>query len=96
MIRRENKRINLVSKFKDKREELRAIVKNPNATLEEKEKAQEALQKMPRDAAQVRRRNRCWMTGRGKGVYSIVGLCRNMFRLYAMKGDIPGIRKSSW
>lgn len=61
-----------------------------------KKGAQTQLQKLPRDSNLCRLRKRCFLTGRGKGVYSFVGLCRNMFRYYVMKGDIPGFRKSSW
>ena len=96
MMRREKRRTALVVKNSEKRAKYKAVIKDPEASLADKEAAQKVLQTMPRDSAEVRRRNRCWKTGRAKGVYSFVGLCRNMFRLHAMQGDLPGIRKSSW
>jgi len=51
---------------------------------------------LPRDASPVRLRNRCRLTGRPRGVYRHFGLSRNMLRLYAMKGELPGLVKSSW
>jgi small subunit ribosomal protein S14 len=54
------------------------------------------LQKLPRNSSPSRVRNRCFATGRGRGVYKKFGLCRNMFRQMALDGKIPGIRKASW
>jgi len=56
----------------------------------------EALQKLPRNSAPTRVRNRCSQTGRGRSVYRKYGLCRNVFRQLASEGKLPGIRKSSW
>ena len=56
----------------------------------------EGLQKLPRNSSPSRVRNRCSLTGRGRGVYKKFGLCRNVFRQLALEGKIPGIRKASW
>ncbi len=96
MKKREERRIKLTKKFSLKRKGLRKIINDVNASMEAKELAQKKIQKLPRDSTKCRLRNRCWKTGRGNGVYKFVGLCRNMFRLHAMCGDIPGIRKASW
>ena len=56
----------------------------------------DALQKLPRNSSPTRLRNRCSLTGRGKGVYRKFGLGRNKFRELALDGKIPGIRKASW
>lgn len=96
MVRRETKRENLIKKYAAKRAELRAIKNDPGATLEEKLAAMAAFSKLPRDSAANRARRRCWKTGRAHGVYRTVGMCRNMFRIHAMQGDIPGIHKASW
>lgn len=96
MMRREKLRAKEVSRCKKKRDELRAKMKDPNISFEEKMECQFALQKLPRNSSPARTRNRCWETGRANGVYSIVRLCRNKFREYAMNGEVPGIFKSSW
>ncbi len=96
ILRRQEKRLKLVNKYRRKRLFLKTIIKSKFYTFLEKERAQILLQKLPKDSSSCRLRNRCFLTGRGKGVYKYVGLCRNMFRFYAMRGDIPGIRKSSW
>ncbi len=40
--------------------------------------------------------NRCFRCGRKRGYMRIFGLCRICFRELASRGEIPGIRKSSW
>ena len=44
----------------------------------------------------VRAYNRCSLCGRPRGYYRKFGLCRICFRTLALKGDIPGVIKSSW
>ncbi len=44
----------------------------------------------------VRKYNRCSLCGRPRAYYRRFGLCRLCLREFAMKGEIPGIRKSSW
>ncbi len=39
---------------------------------------------------------RCFKCGRERGILRKFGLCRICFREMANKGEIPGIRKSSW
>jgi small subunit ribosomal protein S14 len=56
----------------------------------------EGLQKLPRNASPVRLRNRCQITGRPRGYIRQFGLCRNMFRQWALEGKIPGVQKASW
>lgn len=43
-----------------------------------------------------RYRNRCKICGRGRGYMRKFGLCRLCFREFALKGEIPGVRKASW
>lgn len=96
MKAREAKRTKMVAKFAEKRAALKATINSVTASDEEKWDAQQALQKLPRDASPVRQRNRCQLTGRPHGVYKKFGLCRNQIRQHAMQGDIPGLVKASW
>ena len=84
IIARNSKRQRLVEKYRAKREELKAINDFTG------------LQKLPRNSSPTRLRNRCVVTGRGRGVYKKFLLCRNQFRQLALEGKIPGIRKASW
>lgn len=96
MKAREAKRTKMVAKFAEKRAALKATINSVTASDEEKWDAQQALQKLPRDASPARQRNRCQLTGRPHGVYKKFGLCRNQIRQHAMQGDIPGLVKASW
>ena len=51
---------------------------------------------MPRNGAKVRVRNRCEITGRSRGNYRKLKMCRNQLRELASQGRIPGMTKSSW
>ena len=44
----------------------------------------------------VREYTRCSRCGRPHAVMSKFGVCRICFRELAYKGQIPGVRKSSW
>ena len=96
MIHRDLKRQRLVNSYAKRRAAARAIIKDPNSTLDQRMAAQDILQKMPRDASPMRMRNRCAITGRPRGYYRRFGLGRNKLREAAMRGDIPGLTKSSW
>ncbi len=83
-IAKENKRRELVEKYRELRIEL-------------KEKGDyEALRKLPRDSSPTRLMNRCRLTGRPRGVLRDFELSRIKFRELAHKGQIPGVKKSSW
>ncbi len=96
MLERDKRRKQLTAKHAAKRAELRAKVKNTKLSEEERYAAMVALQKMPRDSARTRQRNRCGLTGRPRGVYSKFGLARNKLRELMMKGEVPGVLKASW
>jgi small subunit ribosomal protein S14 len=84
LIAREEKRRKLTEKYRKLREELKA-----NGEFEE-------LQKLPRNSSRVRLKNRCMFTGRARSYYRKFGVSRLVFREMALKGEIPGIKKSSW
>ena len=45
---------------------------------------------------QVRHRNRCKQCGRARAFLRKFEMCRICFRNLALRGDIPGVIKSSW
>lgn len=84
LIAREEKREKLVAKYAKLRKEL-------------KEKGDyEALQALPKNSSPVRLHNRCMLTGRARAYYRKFGVSRLVFREMALRGEIPGIKKSSW
>lgn len=44
----------------------------------------------------VQQHNRCKLCGRPRAYIRKFGLCRICFRHLALRGEIPGVRKSSW
>lgn len=96
MLEREEKRTQLVAKYYEKRQALKAIIANPESSDEEVDEAVVKLQKMPRDSSPSRQRNRCRLSGRPRGYYRKFGLSRNKLREAMMRGDVPGLKKGSW
>ncbi len=96
MIEKEKRREKTVKKYAVKRAAIRAQIRDPKASPEERYAASEALQKLPRDASPSRLRSRCAITGRSRGNYAKFGLGRVKLREATMRGDVPGLRKASW
>jgi small subunit ribosomal protein S14 len=95
MIEREKKRIKLEKKYSEKRKILLTqyqIANNFSAKMEIHSK----IQQLPRNSAKTRIRNRCWKTGRPRGVFRDFGISRHIFREMAHQCLLPGITKSSW
>jgi small subunit ribosomal protein S14 len=90
------KRAALVKKFSAKRNDLRERSVNMKLSEEERYEARTKLNKLPKNSAPARVRNRCMSTGRARGYLGKFGLCRNEFRRLASFGMIPGVTKSSW
>ena len=84
VLARNQKRKRLVEKYAEKRAELKAAGDS------------EGLQKLPKNSSPSRVKNRCAITGRGRGYMGDFGLSRIKFRELANDGKIPGVRKSSW
>ena len=95
-IVREQKLIRNVQKFASLRYELKNIIKSPNSSLEEREAAVARLDKLPKSSSRIRIRNRCFKTGRPRGIIRRFKLSRLSFREMALKGEIPGVTKASW
>jgi small subunit ribosomal protein S14 len=55
------------------------------------------IEKVKRPAKfKVRIYNRCKICGRPRGYLRKFGMCRICFRTLALRGQIPGVTKSSW
>jgi small subunit ribosomal protein S14 len=95
MIQREEKRARLLAKYTKKRESIKLSLRT-TTSYQEKIDLSERLAKIPKNASPVRRRNRCWVTGRSRGFYRDFGLSRHVLREMAHDGMIPGLKKASW
>ena len=95
MIARDVKRKKTVERYAAKRKALMAAFNAAEDPMDRLE-IHRRIQALPRNSARIRVRNRCWATGKPRGVYRDFGLCRNQLRERAHKGELPGVVKSSW
>ena len=95
MIEREKKRIKLEKKYAWKRSSLLQQYQS-ETSFNLKLELHSKLQKLPRNSAKTRIRNRCWKTGRPRGFYRDFGVSRHVLREMAHQCLLPGVRKSSW
>tara|TARA_B100001559_G_C15979972_1_gene385047 strand:+ start:189 stop:494 length:306 start_codon:yes stop_codon:yes gene_type:complete len=95
-IVREHKLIQKVQKYSALRAELKDVIRNSDSSPEEKLIAVAKLDKLPKSSSHIRIRNRCFKTGRPRGVIRRFNLSRISFREMALKGEIPGVTKASW
>ena len=95
MIEREKKRIKLEKKYAQKRANLLELYQNED-NFNLKIELHSKIQQLPRNSAKTRIRNRCWKTGRPRGVFRDFGLSRHVFREMAHQCLLPGVTKSSW
>lgn len=95
-IHADKRRREMVARYAERRAELKARSVNPHLSEEERAEAQAALHRLPRNASPTRVRNRDCVDGRPRGFVGAFGLSRVRFREMALRGELPGIVKSSW
>lgn len=95
-IVRNEQRKEMVARNAAKRATLKALINNPKTSPEDVDAAVLKLAKMPRNSSPVRVRNRCSQTGRPRGFLRKFGMSRIGLRELALRGQIPGVTKSSW
>ena len=96
IVHREKNRKNLTEKFSENRNKIKDQLKKQDLSFEDAMELRKKLQKLPLNSSPTRRRNRCSLTGRPRGVYRKFALGRSILRKAAMRGDIPGLTKASW
>jgi small subunit ribosomal protein S14 len=94
---RDHMRRQAVQAFEVERTTFKAIVTDQTLPYSVRQQVQRMFEtEVPRDSAAVRVRNRCALTGRGRGVNSFYRISRIMFRTLANEGLIPGVRRHIW
>jgi len=96
IIAKNNRKAALANKQRELRVKLRKEARNINLSEEERYDAQLKLQRLSKFGSDVQVRNRCEITGRGRGFLRTFRLSRITFRELALKGMLPGVTKSSW
>ena len=95
-VQKNKRRRKLADQYASKRAELKAQIMDKSASLEDRFKAQLKLNELPRNAAPVRIRNRCEVSGRPRGFYRKLKMSRVALRQLGSQGHVPGMVKSSW
>jgi small subunit ribosomal protein S14 len=95
-ILRDRRRAKLIVKHAEKRKVLRERLNDPKVSIDEKLEIQEKFAKLPRNSCPTRLNRRCRISGRARSYYRKFGISRIALRDLALKGQLPGMRKSSW
>ncbi|MFE5335066.1 30S ribosomal protein S14 [Isoptericola sp. NPDC056573] len=90
------RRRDVVERYAARRADLKRVVASPSSTAEERATAVMELQRQPRDASRTRLRHRDVVDGRPRGYLRRFGLSRIRLRELALRGELPGVTKSSW
>lgn len=90
------KRQAIVDRYAQRRADLKKRSINPHLSQEERAEAMRQLHALPRNASPTRVRNRGVNDGRPRGYLGKFGLSRVQFRQMALRGELPGVTKSSW
>lgn len=92
---RDVRRRAVVARHAVRRAELKRVVADPARSAADTAAAVRALSRLPRDASPTRLRNRDALDGRPRGYLRRFGLSRIRFRDLALRGELPGVRKSA-
>jgi small subunit ribosomal protein S14 len=95
-VMRDRRRKVLIEKYAERRAELRKKLKDPSFSMEDKLELQKEFAKLPRNSCPTRLNRRCRISGRARGYYRKFQISRIALRELALRGQLPGMRKSSW
>lgn len=95
VIRDHTKR-KVFERFETERQALRYIIHNTTLPARTRAQAQLELSQMHCYTRLTQINNRCIEGGKSRGVFSDFRMARFPFRLNALEGNIPGVKKASW
>ena len=95
-INRDRKRKALIVRYAARRTELRKRLNDASVSIEEKLDIQQEFSKLPRNSCSTRLNRRCEISGRSRSYYRKFAISRIALRELTLRGQLPGMRKSSW
>ena len=95
-VNRDNRRKKLIKQYAERRAALRKRLNDANVSIEEKLEIQAKFSKMPRNSCPTRLNRRCEISGRSRSYYRKFAISRIALRDLSLRGQLPGMRKSSW
>ncbi|THX89476.1 hypothetical protein D6D05_01245 [Aureobasidium pullulans] len=78
------------------RQALRYIIRNTLLPARARAQAQLQLSQMHCYTRPTQIKNRCIAGGKGRGVFRDFRMARYQFRMHALAGQLPGVKKASW
>jgi len=96
LILREHSRRNLFKKIETRYLALKFLVHNLNVSASYRWEASLLLSKFLAQNSRVSLKNRCFLTGRGRGYSRFFNLSRIQIRNLSRNNDLPFVTKSSW
>ncbi|KAG6039356.1 hypothetical protein E4U41_002858 [Claviceps citrina] len=93
---RDHTKRKVFEQFEPERQALRYIIRNTTLSPRLRAQAQLQLTQMHAYTRPTQIRNRCIMGGQGRGVLSDFKMTRFNFRMEAMAGNLPGVKRASW
>ncbi|SPN99983.1 probable ribosomal protein S14 precursor, mitochondrial [Cephalotrichum gorgonifer] len=78
------------------RQALRYVIRNTTLPARVRAEAQLELSQMHAYTRGTQIRNRCILGGKTRGILRDFKLSRYNFRMQALEGNIPGVKKASW
>lgn len=92
----DKKRRKPFNKFEYKKLLLRVLVTTDFLPVKQRVLPRVELSYYPRFVSLTRIKNRCHISGRGRGIVSKFQLSRMEFHRLASSGKIPGVKRSTW
>ncbi|QPG77142.1 40S ribosomal protein mrp2, mitochondrial [Brettanomyces nanus] len=95
-VLRDNYKRQMMSQNEVTTRALKFIARNAALPQRLRLEAQIQLTSMPNYTRTTQLKGRCVDTGRGKGIIRDFRLCRYQFRMQALQGLLPGVKKGVW
>jgi ribosomal protein S14 len=96
LVTRDKNRRKFFQKYESERLALKILQRTDPTNINLQLAVSSGLNALPRNSSKTRIRNRCVNTGRGRGVWRAFRLSRIQLRTLALKGELIGVRISSW
>jgi len=84
------------AKYEVERKALRYIIRSNAFSGRQKLEAQLQLTQLPVSSQPTKVKGRCVVGGKGRGILRDFKMARFPFRMAALAGQLPGVRKASW
>ncbi|KAF2146248.1 uncharacterized protein K452DRAFT_348823 [Aplosporella prunicola CBS 121167] len=93
---RDHTKRKVFAEFEPERQALRYMARNTTLPARVRAQAQLELTQMHAYTRSTQFKNRCIMGGKGRGIMSDFKMSRYQFRVNAISGNLPGVKKASW